>query len=71
MILYPVSEINFPSPERGVICISIVDLISKSSLILIALFSASKDHVKNNTVVFDHIQYMTIHGGFLVIVILQ
>ena len=39
-LMYPVSVNNYPRPERGVFCILIVDLISKSALKFFSLLFA-------------------------------
>ena len=43
-LLYPVSVSDCTSPERVVFCISIVDLISKSAVVLFTLLCARKNH---------------------------
>ena len=45
-LLYPVSVRNFPSPERGVFCILIVDIISKRSQVLFSLLCVRNYHYK-------------------------
>ena len=37
---------NCPSPERGIFCILVIDLISKSALVLFKLLRASKHNCK-------------------------
>ena len=46
-LLYPVSVSNCPSPERGVFCIFIVDLISKRALMFFSLVRARNYHYYN------------------------
>ena len=43
-LLYSVSVINCPSSEHGVLCILIVDIVSKSALVLFTLLSARNNH---------------------------
>ena len=47
--------INLPRPERGVLCISIVDIISKSALVLFSLLCASNYHYNKGPVIVDNI----------------
>ena len=46
-LLYSVSLSNFPSPGCGMLWILIIDIISKSAVVLFTLLSASKYHLKN------------------------
>ena len=66
--MYPFSVRNFPRYGRGVICISIGDLTSKSVLFLFTLLGASKPHFEKIPVIVDPIKCkQTIHEGLLVI----
>ena len=62
---------NFRNPEHGFLCIYIVDIISKSALVLFTILSASRNHFQKHPIIFDHIKCKTIHRGLLVILILQ
>ena len=55
--LYPVSVRNCPGPERGILCIFIGDLNSKSSLLLFTLLSARKPHFEKRPVIGNIIKY--------------
>ena len=63
-LLYPVIVSNLPSPGRGIFCISIVDLISKITLVLFSLLRESNYNYNKGPVIFDNIMILTIHGGF-------
>ena len=43
-LLYPVSMIDCPGPEHGIFCISVVDTILKSALVLFSMLRASNYH---------------------------
>ena len=42
----PISVSDFPGPERGVFCISIVDLILRSTLVAFTMLRASDYYVR-------------------------
>ena len=69
--MYPVSVRNFPRPEWGALCIFTGDLISKIALVFFTPLSASKTYFGQSTCYSDHIKCKTIHGGLLVVVIIQ
>ena len=70
-LLYPVSVINFPIPECGAFCISIIDLISKSALVFFSLLCASNYHYNKGSIKVEFIKCKTIHSRLLVISVLQ
>ena len=51
-LIYPVSVSDFPSPERGVLCISIGDLTPKSALLLFTLLSACKRYTEDSWLLY-------------------
>ena len=70
-LLYPVSVVNFPGPERGVFCILIVNLISRSAPLVFSLLRAINYHYNKGPVIVDNITILTIHQGLLCIIFLQ
>ena len=68
--MYPVSVINFPSPEPGVLYISIVDIISKSVLVLFSLLCAINYRYNEVTVKVKFIKVKTSYTGLFLIVVL-
>ena len=62
---------DFPGTERGVSCISILDIISRSALVLFSLLRASNYHYSKGHVIVDNIDILTIHGGLSCIIFLQ
>ena len=60
-----------PIPERGVFCISIVDLISKTALVLFSLLCAINYHYKKGSLKVEFIKCKKIHSRLLFIVVLQ
>ena len=57
-VLYTVSVSDCPSPERGKLYIFIGDLISKISLLLFTILSASKYQFKKRPVIGNHIKWL-------------
>ena len=68
-LLYPVIVSNLPSPGRGIFCISIVDLISKITLVLFSLLRESNYNYNKGPVIVDNITINTIHGGLFCITV--
>ena len=62
---------DFPSPERGVSCILIFDIISKSVLVLFSLLRGRNYHYNKGPLKFEFIKCKTIHRRLLLIVVLQ
>ena len=62
-LLYPFSVRNCPGPERGVFCMFIVDLISRSTLVVFSLLCARIYHYNKGPVIVDKLTITTIHAG--------
>ena len=58
---------NLPGPERGVFCILIIDLISRSALVVFILVRARSYYYKKGPVIVDNITILMIHGGLFCI----
>ena len=68
LLLYPVILSDCPSPDRGVLCILIDELISKSALLLFTILGASKPQYQKRPVFGNRTQCLeTVHRGILVI----
>ena len=63
--------INCSRPERGVFFIYTVDIIPRSALVVFSLLRAINYHYNKRPVIVDNIMIKTIHGGILLIVIIQ
>ena len=61
---------DFPGPEHGVFCISIVDIISRSALVGFSILRASNNYYNKGPFIVDNLPILTIHGGLFLIVIL-
>ena len=55
-LLYPVIVSDFPRPERGILCISIVDIISKRTLVLFSLLRSINYHYNNGPLKVEFIK---------------
>ena len=62
---------DWPGPERGVFCIEIVDLISRSALVGFSLLRASNYYYRKGPVIVDNLTILTIHIRLLCITLLQ
>ena len=62
---------NFPGPECGVFCISIIDTIFRSALVLLSLLRASKYHYYNGPLKVEFFKCKTIHSILFCISVLQ
>ena len=62
---------NCPGPERGIFCRSILDLISRSSLVLFSMLCTRNYRYNKGPVIVDNIMILTIHGGLFCIIFLQ
>ena len=62
---------NCPCPERGISCISIVDIISKIALVLFNLIRESKTHFNCCPIIGEFIRWEMIHSGLLLIVFIH
>ena len=60
---------DFPGPECGIFCISIIDLISKRALVLFNLLYARNYHYNKGSLKVEFIKCKTIHSGFLLVVV--
>ena len=69
--MYPVSVRDFPSPERGVLFILVVDLTSKLTLALFSLSRASSYNYNKGPINVEFIKCKTIHRGLLLIFVLR
>ena len=69
--MYPVSVLNYPGPERNIFCISIVDLILRSALVLFSLLREINYHYNKVPIIFENLTILTIHGGLFYIIFLQ
>ena len=56
---------DFPGPERGILCILIIDIISKSALVLFSLLRASNYYYNKGALKVEFIKYKIIHSGLL------
>ena len=65
MYLFSVS--SFPGPECGVFCISIIERISRSALVLFSLFRAINYHCIKGPLKVDFFKCKTIHSRLLCI----
>ena len=70
-LLYPVSVSNYPVPDRGVFYISIIDIISRISLVLFIMFCESNYHYNKVPLKVVFFKCKTIHIILLHIAILQ
>ena len=70
-LLYPVSVRDCPGPKRGVFCILILDLISRSALVLLILLCASNYRYNKGPLKVEFIKCRTIHSGLLSNIFLQ
>ena len=69
--MYPVSFSDLPIPVHGVLFILIVDIISKSALLLFSLLCAIKYHYNKGPVIVENITILTIHGVLFCIFFIQ
>ena len=69
-LLYPVSLSNCPGPERGVLCISIVDIISRSTLVVFSLLRAINYHYNKGPLKVEFFKYKMIYRRLLRIYVL-
>ena len=69
--MYPFSARDIPGPECGVFFISIVDLISKSALVLFSILCAINYHYNNVPLKVEFFKCKMIHNRLLLIAVLQ
>ena len=60
--MYPVSVIDCPGTERGLFCISIIDLVLRSALIFFSLLRASNYHYNKEPLKLGFFKCKTIHS---------
>ena len=70
-LLYPVSLGYCPGHEDGFLCILIVDIIMRSSLIFLCLLRASNHHYNKGTLTVQFFKCKTIHSILLCISVHQ
>ena len=69
--MYPVSVSNLPVPERGVFCIFIGDIISRSGLVFLRLLCEINITINQGSLKVDFSKCKNIHGRLLRIAVLQ
>ena len=70
-LLLPISVSGCPGPECGIFCISTVDIILISDLVVFSLLRAKYYYYKKGKVIVDNLTIITIHVRLFCITLIQ